>query len=119
MLVLRSDWQAALPKLTELGNGLALISSLDAMLSVNGDAVSMQVAPMLGITLTSAGRLQCLVSTAVMTGLACLCLCCTCSLGNNPVLSLLLYSLMPSGCHLVQCLQPTLQDCPVVWKPLD
>ena len=33
MLMFRGDWQAALPKLTELGNGLALISSLDAVTS--------------------------------------------------------------------------------------
>ena len=32
MLVLHNDWQAVLPKLTELGNGLALVASLDAML---------------------------------------------------------------------------------------
>ena len=65
MLVLSSDWQAALPILTELGNGLALISSLDVTLRSHGDAVSMQLAPMLGITLTAAAHLQCMVGAAV------------------------------------------------------
>ncbi|KAA6416660.1 MAG: component of SCAR regulatory complex, partial [Trebouxia sp. A1-2] len=58
MLIFRGDWQAALPRLTELGNGLALISSLDAMLGAHGDAVSMQLAPMLGVSVSSAGHLQ-------------------------------------------------------------
>ncbi|KAL0041117.1 hypothetical protein WJX77_005471 [Trebouxia sp. C0004] len=58
MLVFRGDWQAALPKLTELGNGLALVSSLDAVLGAHGDAVSMQLAPVLGVSVTSAGHLQ-------------------------------------------------------------
>ena len=63
MLVLRSDWQAALPKLTEIGNGLALISSLDVMLGAAGDIVSMQLAPLLGVTFTPGGYMQCLVGT--------------------------------------------------------
>ena len=61
----RGDWQAALPKLTELGNGLALISSLDAVLGAHGDAVSMQLAPMLGLSVTSAGHLQRMVCADV------------------------------------------------------
>jgi len=66
MLMFRGDWQAALPKLTELGNGLALISSLDAVLGAHGDAVSMQLAPMLGVSVTSAGHLQRMVCTDVL-----------------------------------------------------
>ncbi|KAL0046332.1 hypothetical protein WJX82_009330 [Trebouxia sp. C0006] len=58
MLMFRGDWQAALPKLTELGNGLALITSLDAVLGAQGDAISMQLAPMLGVSVSSAGHLQ-------------------------------------------------------------
>ena len=48
MLVLRNDWQAVLPKLTELGNGLALVASLDAMLGTSSNAHLMQLAPLLG-----------------------------------------------------------------------
>lgn len=58
MLVLRNDWQAVLPKLTELGNGLALVSLLDALLATAGDAHLMQLAPLLGITLGAQGQLQ-------------------------------------------------------------
>ena len=58
MLVLRNDWQAALPKLTELGNGLALVASLDAMLGTSGDAHLMQLAPLLGINLNAQGHMQ-------------------------------------------------------------
>ena len=67
MLMFRGDWQAALPKLTELGNGLALISSLDAVLGAQGDAVSMQLAPMLGVSVTSAGHLQRMVCTDLLS----------------------------------------------------
>lgn len=56
MLVLRNDWQAALPRLTELGNSLALVASLDALLGASGDASLMQLAPLLGISLNSQGR---------------------------------------------------------------
>ncbi len=66
MLMFRGDWQAALPKLTELGNGLALITSLDAVLGAHGDAVSMQLAPMLGVSVSSAGHLQRMVCTDVL-----------------------------------------------------
>ena len=65
MLVLRSDWQAALPLLTQLGNGLALISCLDTMLGANSDAGNMQLAPLLGITLSTDGHMQRMVSNAV------------------------------------------------------
>lgn len=58
MLVLRNDWQALLPKLTELGNGLALVASLDAMLGMFSDAHLMQIAPLLGINLNVQGHLQ-------------------------------------------------------------
>ena len=62
MLVLRSDWQAALPVLTQLGNGLALVSCLDTMLAGHADRAFMQVAPMLGITRGPGGYMQCPVS---------------------------------------------------------
>ena len=62
MLVLRSDWQAALPTLTQLGNGLALITCLDCMLGNHADTAFMQLAPMLGITLGIGNHMQCLVS---------------------------------------------------------
>ncbi len=76
----RGDWQAALPKLTELGNGLALISSLDAVLGAHGDAVSMQLAPMLGVSVTSAGHLQRMVCMHVLL-YVCMCSCMyTCAL---------------------------------------
>lgn len=58
MLVLRNDWQAALPKLTELGNALALVTLLDAMLGAAGDAHLMQLAPLLGISLNAQGHMQ-------------------------------------------------------------
>ena len=58
MLVLRSDWQAALPLLTQLGNGMALISCLDSMLGAHSDAVNMQMAPLLGVTITADGCMQ-------------------------------------------------------------
>ena len=58
MLVLRNDWQAVLPKLTELGNGLALVASMDAMLGTARDAHLMQLAPLLGINLNAQGHLQ-------------------------------------------------------------
>ena len=58
MLVLRNDWQAVLPKLTELGNGLALVAALDAMLGTSGNAHLMQLAPLLGINLNAQGHVQ-------------------------------------------------------------
>ena len=58
MLVLRSDWQAALPLLTQLGNGVALISCLDSMLGAHSDAVNMQMAPLLAVTITADGCMQ-------------------------------------------------------------
>ena len=64
MLVLRSDWQAALPTLTQLGNGLALIICLDCMLGHQADTAFMLLAPMLGITLGIGNRMQCLVSNS-------------------------------------------------------
>ena len=62
MLVLRSDWQAALPTLTQLGNGLALIGCLDCMQGSHSDTAFMQLAPLLGITLGTGNHMQCLVS---------------------------------------------------------
>lgn len=62
MLVLRSDWQTALPVLTQLGNGLALVSCLDCMLGSHADTAFMQLAPLLGITLGAGNHMQCLVS---------------------------------------------------------
>ncbi len=70
MLMFRGDWQAALPKLTELGNGLALITSLDAVLGAQGDAISMQLAPMLGVSVSSAGHLQRMVCADVHLSLS-------------------------------------------------
>ena len=70
----RGDWQAALPKLTELGNGLALITRLDAVLGAHGDAVSMQLAPMLGVSVSSAGHLQRMVCMDVLL-YVCICSC--------------------------------------------
>ena len=62
MLMLRSDWQAALPTLTQIGNGSALLTCLDSMLGSHADRAFMQAAPLLGITLGIGGHLQCLVS---------------------------------------------------------
>lgn len=62
MLVLRSDWQAALPTLTQLGNGLALLTCLDSMLGSQADTAFMHLAPLLGITLGLGNHLQRLVS---------------------------------------------------------
>lgn len=62
MLMLRSDWQAALPKLTQLGNGQALLTCLDSMLSSHADRAFLQLAPLLGITSGIGGHMQCLVS---------------------------------------------------------
>lgn len=58
MLVLRSDWQAALPTLTQLGNGLALVTCLDSMLGSQADCAFMQLAPLLGITLGIGNHMQ-------------------------------------------------------------
>ena len=58
MLVLRNDWQAVLPKLTEFGNGLALVAFMDAMLGTAGNAHLMQLAPLLGINFNAQGDLQ-------------------------------------------------------------
>ena len=62
MLVLRSDWQAALPTLTQLGNALALITCLDCMLGNHADTAFMQLAPLLGITLGIGNHMQRMVS---------------------------------------------------------
>ena len=67
MLVLRSDWQAALPILTQLGNGLALIACLDCMLGNHADTAFMQLAPLLGITLGVGNHIQCLVRALQFT----------------------------------------------------
>lgn len=58
MLVLRTDWQAALPTLTQLGNGLALVTCLDSMLGSQADCAFMQLAPLLGITLGIGNHMQ-------------------------------------------------------------
>ena len=62
MLFYGRDSQQALPRLAELGNGLALITNLDVMLGLHCDGISMQLAPLLGITPTPAGHMQGLVS---------------------------------------------------------
>ncbi|KAL0037512.1 hypothetical protein WJX77_000678 [Trebouxia sp. C0004] len=58
MLVLRNAGQAVLPKLTELGSGLALVASWDAMLGTSSDAHLMQLATLLGINLNAQGHMQ-------------------------------------------------------------
>lgn len=68
MLFYGRDSQQALPRLTEMGNGLALIINLDVMLGTHSDGVSMQLAPLLGITPTPAGHMQSLVSALASPG---------------------------------------------------
>ena len=58
MLVLRPSWQAALPCITQMGNGVALGAELDRLLATEGSSTFMQVAPLIGIAPTPAETLQ-------------------------------------------------------------
>ena len=58
MLVLRPSWQAALPCITQMGNGVALGAELDRLLATEGSSTFMQVAPLIGITPTPVETLQ-------------------------------------------------------------